>query len=180
MNRSMILFASISAFIPRLALAADKGGGAGDAAPKTLEQRLTDATTEAAALRDQVATLTKERDDAKAESTRVQTQFDELSKTAKDAQDKITKIETELTDTKAKLTTTESTLATANTNVSRLETLCKLKGIPADQSVPMVPKGEDKLSVSDWEAKMKEAKTPTDQAKVAKDFEAAVAAGNVL
>ncbi|MEQ1862734.1 MAG: hypothetical protein ABMA13_22670, partial [Chthoniobacteraceae bacterium] len=117
--------------------APDNGGGSGGGtqnppANLTLEQQLSKARDDLAAsnkeaerlkpFESQVATLTGERDN-------LQNQFNELTKTA--------------SETKAKLATAESALATANTtigelesaatkstdNTKRLEALCQVKGI---------------------------------------------------
>ncbi len=183
MNR-FILTASIVSLTPRFLLAPpdDKGSGK----PLSLEERLSKATDELTKVtgdlktaNDSLATLTKERDDAKSEFTKVKSQFDELTKTAdklkadlKTSQDTL---EASTTDLNAKV----KALTAANDNVGRLEKLCDVKGVARDASVPSTPEPSAKLTVADWETKMKSAKTPDDQMKVAKDFETAVAAGHV-
>lgn len=130
-----------------LMLAPDTGAGSGGVSrPATLADALTaydsavsaataaeGARAKAAADLDAAAT---ERDAAKAESQRLQAQFDAATKTAADANTSLATVRGELAALATERDTARTSLATAAGNVTRLETLCGLKGIDASSAVP--------------------------------------------
>lgn len=104
----------------------------------TLEEKLTSAKSIIGTLFAKVASivgLTKERDDAKAESTRLQQQFDEAKTGWENEKTAHATTKASLTTVTSERDTEKAGRATAETNVSRLESLCQLKGIDPKAAV---------------------------------------------
>lgn len=128
------------------------GGGGGGAKP-TLEEQLSKARSDLAASKTQVDALTKERDDAKAEATRVSGQFDAATKEATDAKAENTKLKADVSTITADRDAIKTKLTTAETNITRLETLCAVKGVDKNATVPLAEESGTTGHVYDqWQA----------------------------
>jgi chromosome segregation ATPase len=167
--------------------AAPTEGGGGGGSGKTIEDKLTEAQSALTAEQDRVTSLTSERDTARndlttaqAEVTRLTGQFNALTDTATKAAADVTRLTSELSTVTADRDATKGKLTTAEGNVSRLEKLCNLNGVDPAQAVPsQSAKPGDKLSIAQWDAKLRAAKTPFEKAEITKAFEKA-AAENLL
>lgn len=134
MHINHFLIVSASAF-----LSADKGGEAGgQGKPATIESRLAQATTDLSTAQASVLSLTKERDDAMSELGTLKAQFDALTIAANEHKSALDQVKGELATTKSKLGDTESTLGKATQNITRLESLCGVKGVNASAAVPAI------------------------------------------
>lgn len=138
--------------------------GKGDGAPKPLDQRLADAKATLVDIQTQVDNLTRERDaaqneltTAKDEVTRLTGQFDSVTTEATNAKADVTRLTSELSSEKGEHTATKGKLTTAESNITRLEKLCNVKGIDPAQSVKPGAAPEDKPSLEDLGAEMKAA-----------------------
>lgn len=164
-----------------------KGGGGGGNPTGTLEERLTAAlntlgtlTTERDTARSELATRTSERDSAQSQATTLQGQFDALTNSANDLRTQLTTAQADVTRLTAEAATAKNTLTLANANVSRLEKLCGVQGVDPNKAVPTggtQPQGT--LTVADYDARIRGAKTPAEQAAITKEFEKAHAEGRI-
>jgi chromosome segregation ATPase len=105
----------------------------------TLEEKLSSAKTIIGQLFSRaksLAGLTKERDDAQAESARLQQQFDAATGEATSAKNELATVKGELATAKSTIASITSERDTAQGNVTRLETLCGVKGIDSSKTVP--------------------------------------------
>lgn len=166
-------------------LAPDTGGASGGAAKPSLEKQLATAQSDLAAAQASVSSLTSERDKTlgdlqsiTAERDSLRSQFDALTAES-------TKLRSDLTTAQATISTLTVERDTARQqhtvsegNVSRLEALCNIKGIDSKQAVPPASQ-PDALSESDFATRISAAKSPAERAKIASEFEAAVAAGKI-
>lgn len=136
-------------------LTAEAGGkSGGETAPKqTLEEQLTSARSELDTLKPQVTSLTAARDKAvsdltaaQAENTRLEAQFTEATNTATAAIASRDKALADLATMTADRDAHQTRASKAETNVTRLETLCGVKGIDPKSAIPAIeqPNSEEK------------------------------------
>lgn len=170
-NHSVIVLSS-KFFTP------DKGGEAGGSKTLSIEEQLTSAKTEIATLTSSNATLTKERDDARTETANLKSQFDSATQAARDAQSERDTARNELVIARQQITSISAERDAAKENVSRLETLCGVKGISKDAAVPTEPDAPA-VSEGDFETRLKSAKSPAEKAKITAEYEKAVAEGRI-
>lgn len=153
-------------------LTAEAGGkSGGDTTPKqTLEEQLTSARSELDTLKPQVTSLTAARDKAvsdltaaQSENTRLTAQFTEATNTAAAAVATRDKALADLSTMTADRDSHQTRASKAETNVTRLESLCGVKGIDPKQAASAIdqPDAKDKtLTRAEFEKL-----TPAAQAK---------------
>ncbi len=108
----------------------DAGGGGAPAKPKaTLEEQLTSARSERDTANGLVASLTTERDTARSERDNLQTQFNVATAAATTANTERDTARGQVTGLTTERDTARNERDTARSNVSRLETLCGVKGV---------------------------------------------------
>lgn len=146
-------FLSAVPFVLLNLMSPDAGGGSGGAsdAPnpteenepqptgETIEAKLTSAKTIIGQLfskAKQVVGLTKERDDAKSESTRLQGLLDATTLEATNAKGEVTRLTNDLSVMTTDRNNEKTRADKAASDVTRLETLCGLRGIDSKKAVP--------------------------------------------
>lgn len=166
-------------------LAPDTGGASGGAAKPSLEKQLATAQSDLSAAQASVTSLTSERDKALGDVTSLTTERDNLRSQFDALTTEATKLRSDLSTAQASISTLTVERDTARQqhtvsegNVSRLEALCNIKGIDSKQAVPPASQPEA-LSEAGFAARISAAKSPADRAKIASEFEAAVAAGKI-
>lgn len=162
----------------------DKGGVSEK--PLSLEDKLAAAEKTRDEHKTSLDKATKERDDLKVERDTLQTQFDSLTTTAKKSADDLKASQDALTvvtgerDTEQNAhTATKGELTKAKGSITRLETLCGIKGVNPNDAPPALTTPADKLTVADFDAKMKAAKTPKEQQAVVAEMEKAHTEGRL-
>lgn len=154
------------------------------AAPKgTLEEQLTQARADLAAAQGQVSSITAERDTATSRVTAVtaerdtlQGQFDSLTTSANELRTQLSTAQGQVTSLTVERDGLNAQLTSANTNVSRLEKLCGVKGVDPKSSVPAIDEPAAEVGEAQWIERYNSAKTPQDRAKVVDAMEAAAKA----
>lgn len=119
--------------------APETDGKTGSSKPATLEDKLAAAEKARDEHKASLDLVTKERDDLKSERDNIQNQFNALTTAAnkskddlKISQDAVTSLTKERDDLKEKSTKDA-------TNITRLESLCGVKGVDHNSAVPTVP-----------------------------------------
>lgn len=164
----------------------DSGGGGTPTPPPTsltLEQQLTKARDDLAGAQGQVTSLTTDRDQLASQVTALTTerdqikgQFDSLTITANDTKTKLTATEGQVTSLTTERDGLKTQLSTAGSNISRLESLCGVKGIDPAAVPPTLPedsKGE-RLTMKQWEDRRNAAAPGAARSVVIAEFEKAV------
>lgn len=164
------------------------GGGGGSPAPdaaapeptgNTLEEKIASAKSIIGNFFKQVTQLTSDLAAKVKAYTTLEGQFNDLKTTAETEQKAHVTTKGLLDTEKTEHTKTSGKLAAADANVTRLESLCKLKGIDSAQAVPPTPAPAAKVSAASFDARIKAEKDPIARGKIVKEFEDAVAAGTV-
>lgn len=175
-------------FAPRLFFNApkDAGGGTHQTPPPqslTLEQQLTKARDDLSATQGQVTALTTERDQFRSQVGSLTTERDTLQNQFTALTTEATKAKSDLTAAQGQVTslTTErdglkSQLATGQTNISRLESLCGVKGVDPKNVPPALPEDSrgEKLTMKQWEDRRNAASAGPARTAVIAEFEKAV------
>lgn len=170
-------------------LSADKdpaGGSATDAEPKTLadaKAALTKAQADAKSAKDALAAVEKERDDAKATATdakaaadKVAGQFAELEKTAAQTAKDLATAQATIKQTALERDAAQGKLVTAEQNITRLESLCGVKGIDPKSAVTTESNEAPKrVSTAEMQRRYDAAKSDSERKAITDELEKAAA-----
>lgn len=142
-----------------------------DTDPTTLadaKSALKSARTERDTAEAERAQAVSERDAAQAENTRLADQFAAATNAATAAQAERDTARTERATAISERDIAQSALATANANVSRLEQLCKVKGVSPSAAVPLIAETTSEDQERGALVKtLTDAKTPQERGKAA-------------
>lgn len=186
LTRRLSVIALALAFSPLLLNKPDEGGGGGGN-PPTLESQLTSARTDLTAAQSQVSTITSERDTARAQLLSITTerdqlrgQFDALTTSANQLRTDLTAAQSQVGTLTSERDTARNSEALATANVTRLETLCNIRGVDSKQAVKVGETSAPAQSTAtEWNTKLAAATTPEARNAVLKEFTAACKAGSV-
>ena len=169
-------------------LEAPKEGG-GSPAPKTLslEEQLTAARADLTAAQSSLSAITSERDTARtdlasitSERDSLRSQFDSLTTSAHQLRLDLTSAQSSATTLTGERDTARTDLATSQGNVTRLESLCGVKGIDPKSAVPPAsPAPAASSSAADFQARLAAASTTEERDIVLAEFSAAAQAGKI-
>lgn len=125
-----------------LFLAPDASTGGGGIVTLTLEQQLTALRSESEGLRGQITALTAERDAARSEVASLTGQFNAATQTATTATADLATARANFATVTGERDTARTALASASANITRLETLCGVKGVNPSAAVPAIESAE--------------------------------------
>jgi hypothetical protein len=144
-----MLHISRTRFAPRIFRTADKGGsasGGGPAPSPTIEQQLTQSRDDLAAAQSTLNALTSERDTLASqvaslttERDQIKSQFETLTVTATETKTKLSAAESAVASLTTERDGFKSKLDTATSHVTRLESLCGVKGVDPAHVPPALP-----------------------------------------
>lgn len=185
LTRRLSVIALALAFSPLMLNKPDEGSGGGN--PPTLESQLTSARTDLTAAQSLVATITSERDTARSqvlsitvERDQLRSQFHALTTSANQLRIDLTAAQSQVGTLTNERDASRNSEALATANVTRLETLCNIRGVDSKQAVKV---GEQpapaQSTVTEWHTKLAGATTPEARNAVLKEFATASKAGTV-
>lgn len=154
--------------------------------PPTLEAQLSQLRDELTTSQGLVTTLTGERDQARSALTGMTTERDNLQSQYTALNNTATQLRADLTAAQGQISTltgerdqARGSLTTAQSNITRLEGLCNLRGIDPNAALPPENTPPPASSAADFTKRIAEAKSQEDKDKIMEEYSKAVKEGKL-